>query len=292
MVSLRIVLALNPAKYYRLAFWKDNKPVVPSWRAAHPGLLLWLSLSSERMPRSCTLLLYDQLILVWHYLHSLTQRNFIGESAGEIWYAVGVMSAVMLFGLAIFFFIFAALPYGFKVRRDLRDVLSCWALTFPNGGFSAFSLFMADSCCSWLDCLHPAPWRHIRHQRFPCPPYYHGLRDVHHLAGSLYPNNSGLCEGWYLQVEGWRRCQGYLALRPQKPFRRESLTVHYRNTYIPRFDIPFNLRYIPLKMLICESNVNFATVRLTLEHWRLWPTFELSWLLKGLSKLMISLPLS
>lgn len=43
------------------------------------------------------------------------------------------MAAMMLFGLAVFFFIFGVLPYWFKVHKHLHEILGCWALTFPNG---------------------------------------------------------------------------------------------------------------------------------------------------------------
>ena len=128
-------MPMDQSKFVRLGFWRDSKRVGRSLHVAPLGSLLWLSSNLGRMPRSCTLH-FKLLISCLTLLHSFKLRNLVGENAGEIWYAVGVMSAVMLFGLAVFFFIFAALPYGFKVRADLRDVLSCWALTFPNGGFS------------------------------------------------------------------------------------------------------------------------------------------------------------
>ena len=64
---------------------------------------------------------------------SLEKRQLVSEQAGEIWYATSVLSALMLFGLAVFFFIFWALPYWFKVHKRLNEVLGCWALTFSNG---------------------------------------------------------------------------------------------------------------------------------------------------------------
>ena len=44
-----------------------------------------------------------------------------------------MMAGLLLFGLAVFFFIFGALPYWFKVHKHLHEILGCWALTFPNG---------------------------------------------------------------------------------------------------------------------------------------------------------------
>jgi len=57
----------------------------------------------------------------------------VSPNAGEIWYAVSVLGALMLYGLAIFLFFMGAFPWYFKVHKDLKDILGCWALTFPNG---------------------------------------------------------------------------------------------------------------------------------------------------------------
>ena len=45
--------------------------------------------------------------------------------AGEIWYATSVMAALMLYGLAIFFFVFGILPYWFKLHKHLNEILGC-----------------------------------------------------------------------------------------------------------------------------------------------------------------------
>lgn len=93
-----------------------------------------------------------QPILIVPSSFSLPQYNLVSESAGEIWYACSVLTALFLFGmylyivvwnmgadgdartgLAVFFFFFGALPYWFKVHKHLNEVLGCWALTFPNG---------------------------------------------------------------------------------------------------------------------------------------------------------------
>ncbi|KAF8754083.1 Voltage-dependent anion channel [Rhizoctonia solani] len=62
----------------------------------------------------------------------------LGASAreiGEIFYAASVLSALLLFGLAVFFFAFGVLPYWFKLHKHLHEILGCWALTFPNVGW-------------------------------------------------------------------------------------------------------------------------------------------------------------
>ncbi|KAI0316182.1 voltage-dependent anion channel-domain-containing protein [Amylostereum chailletii] len=65
----------------------------------------------------------------------LPNFNLISPMAGEIWYATGVMAGVLLFGLAVFLFIFGVLPYWFKLHKHLNEILGCWALTFPNVGW-------------------------------------------------------------------------------------------------------------------------------------------------------------
>ncbi|KAF8674673.1 Voltage-dependent anion channel [Rhizoctonia solani] len=65
----------------------------------------------------------------------LPRYNLVSPMAGEIFYAASVMSALLLFGLAVFFFAFGALPYWFKLHKSLHEILGCWALTFPNVGW-------------------------------------------------------------------------------------------------------------------------------------------------------------
>ncbi|KAI0290293.1 voltage-dependent anion channel-domain-containing protein [Russula brevipes] len=88
----------------------------------------------------------------------LPQHSLISPLSGEIWYSSSVLMGLHLFGLAVFFFIFGLLPYGFKVRRSLSEILGCqhhsllhhlcdnpdlpfllpvvvWALTSPNMGW-------------------------------------------------------------------------------------------------------------------------------------------------------------
>ncbi|KAF7422307.1 hypothetical protein PC9H_010463 [Pleurotus ostreatus] len=65
----------------------------------------------------------------------LPAHNLVSPAAGEIWYATSVMCALLLFGLAVFLFLFSALPYWFKLHKHLNEILGCWALTFPNVGW-------------------------------------------------------------------------------------------------------------------------------------------------------------
>jgi tellurite resistance protein TehA-like permease len=55
------------------------------------------------------------------------------------------MAAVMLFGLAVFFFVFGVLPYWFKLHKHLNEILGCWALTFPNIGWIATLRVLGDT---------------------------------------------------------------------------------------------------------------------------------------------------
>lgn len=56
---------------------------------------------------------------------SLPVHGLVSELAGEIWYATSVMAALMLYGLAIFFFVFGILPYWFKLHKHLNEILGC-----------------------------------------------------------------------------------------------------------------------------------------------------------------------
>jgi tellurite resistance protein TehA-like permease len=71
--------------------------------------------------------------------------NLISPMAGEIWYACSVLGAVLLWGLAVFFFVFGVLPYWFKVHKHLNEILGCWALTFPNIGWIATMRVLGDT---------------------------------------------------------------------------------------------------------------------------------------------------
>ncbi|KAI0093302.1 voltage-dependent anion channel-domain-containing protein [Irpex rosettiformis] len=65
----------------------------------------------------------------------VTARQLLTPMAGEIWYVSSVLAALLLFGLAVFFFVFGALPYWYKLHRSLKEILGCWSLTFPNVGW-------------------------------------------------------------------------------------------------------------------------------------------------------------
>ncbi|KAF9046254.1 voltage-dependent anion channel [Panaeolus papilionaceus] len=79
-----------------------------------------------------------------HASRILPEYGLVSPLAGEIWYAGSVLGALLLFGLAVFFFIFGALPYYWKVHKSLNEILGCWALTFPNVGWIATLRLLGD----------------------------------------------------------------------------------------------------------------------------------------------------
>ncbi|KAA1475536.1 hypothetical protein DENSPDRAFT_783604 [Dentipellis sp. KUC8613] len=74
----------------------------------------------------------------------LPKHNLVSPLAGEIWYASSVLGGVLLFGLAVFLFIFGVLPYWFKLHKHLHEILGCWALTFPNVGWISTLRVLGD----------------------------------------------------------------------------------------------------------------------------------------------------
>lgn len=149
-----------------------------------------------------------------HSENSLSARNLISPNAGEIWYAVSVLSALLLFGLAVFFFAFGALPYWFKLHKHLGEVLGCmflslqfhsieqvteiifaqgWALTFPNGThLSAPNLIGSNIIFMLIDLLltsgldsHPSTLRrHLQPQLLQHLEPRNDHHPLHHLVNS------------------------------------------------------------------------------------------------------------
>ncbi|KAL1744067.1 voltage-dependent anion channel-domain-containing protein [Schizophyllum fasciatum] len=78
------------------------------------------------------------------YIIRLHAHNLVSPMAGEIWYATSVMSALLLYGLAVFLFFFGILPYWFKLHKHLNEILGCWALTFPNVGWISTTRVLGD----------------------------------------------------------------------------------------------------------------------------------------------------
>ncbi|KAJ3790213.1 voltage-dependent anion channel [Lentinula aff. detonsa] len=79
-----------------------------------------------------------------HARKILAAHHLLTPAAGDIWYASSVLSALMLYGLAVFLFVFGVLPYWFKVHKHLKEILGCWALTFPNVGWISCTRVLGD----------------------------------------------------------------------------------------------------------------------------------------------------
>jgi len=79
-----------------------------------------------------------------HAKDILSAHHLVSPNAGEIWFAMSVFGALMLYGLAVFLFILGILPYWFKVEKNLKDILGCWALAFPNIGWISTTRVLGD----------------------------------------------------------------------------------------------------------------------------------------------------
>ncbi|KAI0284771.1 voltage-dependent anion channel, partial [Russula brevipes] len=90
-----------------------------------------------------------------HARKILPQYNLVSPLAGEIWFSSSVLAALLLFGLAIFFFAFGVVPYWFKVHKDLHEILGLgWISslrvlgdTLQIPGFFVLHMIMAIVMC-------------------------------------------------------------------------------------------------------------------------------------------------
>ncbi|EIN03576.1 hypothetical protein PUNSTDRAFT_147009 [Punctularia strigosozonata HHB-11173 SS5] len=80
-----------------------------------------------------------------HAREILPAHHLVSDNAGEIFYAASVLASLMLFGLAVFLFLFGALPWWSKIHIHLREILGCWSLTFPNVGWIATIRVLGDT---------------------------------------------------------------------------------------------------------------------------------------------------
>lgn len=92
-----------------------------------PGFtaLALINLADRGRDMYVALIVYGNVIANALWYVRLKARQLVSDLAGEIWYASSVMSALLLFGLAVFFFIFGALPYWFKLHKHLDEILGC-----------------------------------------------------------------------------------------------------------------------------------------------------------------------
>ncbi|KAF8341350.1 voltage-dependent anion channel-domain-containing protein [Cantharellus anzutake] len=124
------------------------------------------------------------LVLLGSHARTLLPNfGLMSPIAGEIWYAVCLLDAIMLLGLAAFFFVFSLLPYWFKLKKDLHQILGCWALTFPNVGWITTVKLLGDHlhipgfyivhdvltiamCLTWLVLVICTSIAFLRHEIF------------------------------------------------------------------------------------------------------------------------------
>jgi tellurite resistance protein TehA-like permease len=106
------------------------------------------------MPVTCKFQYLNSLVCLTDiFPFSLPRFQLISPLAGEVWYASGVLDALCLFGLALFFFVFGVLPYPFKVHKHLSEILGCWALTFPNGMLRLFAFIKSTAYRRLMFCV-------------------------------------------------------------------------------------------------------------------------------------------
>ncbi|KAK0452754.1 voltage-dependent anion channel-domain-containing protein [Desarmillaria tabescens] len=74
----------------------------------------------------------------------ISARGYVADIAGDVWYSASVLASLLLYGLALFFFIFGIIPYRFSLRRHMNEILGCWALTFPNVGWITATRSLGD----------------------------------------------------------------------------------------------------------------------------------------------------
>ncbi|PBK87630.1 hypothetical protein ARMGADRAFT_1121610 [Armillaria gallica] len=79
-----------------------------------------------------------------HARSILGARGYITEAAGDVWYSASVMASLLLYGLALFFFILGVIAYGYSFKGHMDGILSCWAMTFPNVGWINATRLLGD----------------------------------------------------------------------------------------------------------------------------------------------------
>ncbi|KAK0188355.1 voltage-dependent anion channel-domain-containing protein [Armillaria mellea] len=89
----------------------------------------------------------------------LPARGYVADIAGDVWYSASVLASLLLYGLALFFFIFGLIPYRFSLRRHMNEILGLGWITatrslgdiFQIQGFFTFHLVMTIlMCITWL----------------------------------------------------------------------------------------------------------------------------------------------
>ncbi|KAK0184785.1 voltage-dependent anion channel-domain-containing protein [Armillaria mellea] len=75
-----------------------------------------------------------------HARSILAARGYTTEIAGDVWYSV----SLLLYGLALFFFILGVITYRYPFKGHMNEILTCWAMTFPNVGWINATRLLGD----------------------------------------------------------------------------------------------------------------------------------------------------
>src|ERR1700733_5864741 len=195
--SLRCILSRSSWT----AFYRTHKPMLHLLFAGRQGSRRQPSLFSARTHVKCTFAVHlcgPNFIPVTSHCGSLPNFGLISPIAGEVWYAVGLFDGIMLFGLAVFFFVFSLLPYWFKSKCVMWFMTyhhSLIALQEGSSSNSCLCVFRSfDDCsCSGFVRLHIA----IRLGSY-IPQWYVHLLVYSHLT--IIPT-SLLSVGWIITVK-------------------------------------------------------------------------------------------
>ncbi|KAK0488379.1 voltage-dependent anion channel [Armillaria luteobubalina] len=79
-----------------------------------------------------------------HARSILTAHGYITEVAGDVWYSASVMASLLLYGLALFFFVLGVITYRYPFKGHMDEILTCWAMTFPNVGWINATRLLGD----------------------------------------------------------------------------------------------------------------------------------------------------
>ncbi|KAK0472532.1 voltage-dependent anion channel-domain-containing protein [Armillaria novae-zelandiae] len=79
-----------------------------------------------------------------HARSILSAHGYITEVAGDVWYSASVMASLLLYGLALFFFVLGVITYRYPFKGRMHEILTCWAMTFPNVGWINATRLLGD----------------------------------------------------------------------------------------------------------------------------------------------------
>jgi len=157
---------------------------------------------------SCHVRLFPSFIgLTLTTFYRLPLHQFITYDAGDVWFAGSIMGGLMLFGLAVFFFFFSMVPWGFKVSKRLHHVLGRTSveLFISEKRFTDHSLYTYSMGPyvpqRRLDPHPPRPRQRLPTPRFHDPPHRLLLRPRPRLGRPLLFDDRGLFERVHFEFE-------------------------------------------------------------------------------------------